>query len=401
MFKKRIGWGDKVLSMGVLLFLIMLVVFGCGSEDDASYDRNQSSRGEVVMDDVLSDSDQIPHEASAVDAELYRPRTQDYCAHKQKDAENPWEWWYFDVIADNGYSLVNIWMLPVTPKIRSPYGTVALDISDPEGNHQMLENRYWKRQVKLSYDKLDIIAGDSYLRGEWPVFEIHYEFKRGSLDLVFESLTQGVMEPPDGCFIGRDLPPATRINMGWVISMPRAKVTGTLTLDGEEIPVNGTGYHDHQWGAKQLIQGALRDSAIFEYWYWGRVHLPNHTLVYWDGQLSPELGSVRHKRLVVLEGDRLVDYTTDGIYTDVVEIVTNERTGIDYHSTLEMTFDTDVIQGKLLMKPTKDLGQWIFPPRSGYVRYICDGEADLDILGEYVNATVEMTNELIFLNNQK
>jgi len=36
--------------------------------------------------------------------------------------------------------------------------------------------------------------------------------------------------------------------MSWLVQMPRARVTGTLTLDGRPIAVRATGYHDHNWG---------------------------------------------------------------------------------------------------------------------------------------------------------
>jgi hypothetical protein len=335
------------------------------------------------------------------DPNLFKPRRRDYGAHDQKHAKSPWEWWYFDLISDNGYSIVNIWLMPVTPKERAPYGSVSLDISHPDGKHTMLEASLEKKDVSVSYDHCDVTAGRNYVRGEWPRFELHCQYDDVTLDVVFESITQGVMEPPNGCFIGRDLPPATKTYMGWVITMPRAKVTGTLTLGGKKIALSGLGYHDHQWGSVDLVKGLLmEDGHIFDYWYWGRIHLPKHTLVYWDGQLRPELGSGRHKRLVVLEGDKLVDYLTDGIYTDVAEIETDPVSGIDYHRTLVMAIDSDTINGRLTMRPKGDLGKWLFPPRSGYVRYICDCEASLEVMGKKVEATVGMTNELIFLNNR-
>lgn len=36
--------------------------------------------------------------------------------------------------------------------------------------------------------------------------------------------------------------------MSWLVEMPRARVTGTLTLDGRTLAVDAVGYHDHNWG---------------------------------------------------------------------------------------------------------------------------------------------------------
>lgn len=337
----------------------------------------------------------------AKDPNLFKPRIKDYAAHNQKYAQNPWEWWYFDAISDDGYSIADIWLLPVTPKARAPFGCISLDISEPDGNLINLQTDFEKKDVSFSYDHCEVTAGSSYIRGEWPKFEVHHEFDGGVLDIVFESLTQGLMEPPNGCFIGRDLPPATKRYMGWVITMPRAKVTGTLSYAGKKISLSGLGYHDHQWGSVELIEDLLlQDSPIFDYWYWGRIHLPKHSLIYWDGQFRPELGSSRFKKLWVLEGDKLVEYLTDDIYMDVTEIETDPLTGIDYHRTSVLTINSDTIQGKLTMKPTRELGKWLFPPRSGYIRYICDCETKLNVFGKKIDTTVVMTNELMFTQNR-
>jgi hypothetical protein len=36
--------------------------------------------------------------------------------------------------------------------------------------------------------------------------------------------------------------------MSWLVQMPRARVAGTLTVDGQPRAVDATGYHDHNWG---------------------------------------------------------------------------------------------------------------------------------------------------------
>ena len=36
--------------------------------------------------------------------------------------------------------------------------------------------------------------------------------------------------------------------MSWLVQMPRARVRGTMRIDGREVAVRGSGYHDHNWG---------------------------------------------------------------------------------------------------------------------------------------------------------
>jgi predicted secreted hydrolase len=36
--------------------------------------------------------------------------------------------------------------------------------------------------------------------------------------------------------------------MSWLLYMPRAAVSGTLTIDGQTYRIESSGYHDHNWG---------------------------------------------------------------------------------------------------------------------------------------------------------
>jgi len=60
----------------------------------------------------------------------------------------------------------------------------------------------------------------------------------------------------------------------WNLVVPRAAVTGTLMLNGTRSDFNGTGYHDHNRGQTPL-------KATFEEWYWGRYHFDTGMLIYY------------------------------------------------------------------------------------------------------------------------
>jgi hypothetical protein len=45
-----------------------------------------------------------------------------------------------------------------------------------------------------------------------------------------------------------DVGPPSWEQMSWLLYMPRAKVSGTLTVDGHAYKVECSGYHDHNWG---------------------------------------------------------------------------------------------------------------------------------------------------------
>jgi predicted secreted hydrolase len=61
---------------------------------------------------------------------------------------------------------------------------------------------------------------------------------------------------------------------GWTVAQPKAVVRGTLTIDDNIIPVQGRGYHDHNWNFS--ISTGLRSRG----WYWGKVTSTNYTVTW-------------------------------------------------------------------------------------------------------------------------
>lgn len=68
----------------------------------------------------------------------------------------------------------------------------------------------------------------------------------------------------------------------WNLTQPDAEVSGVLNINGIKENVEGSGYHDHNYGIEPLDQSFID-------WYWGRVHFRSFTLIYYlmnkhDGQ---------------------------------------------------------------------------------------------------------------------
>ena len=65
-------------------------------------------------------------------------------------------------------------------------------------------------------------------------------------------------------------PSLTQYN-AWFVALPSAKVQGNLTYNGQTHQVQGSGYHDHNWGTVQY-------NKVLDTWYWTRTNLGNYTL---------------------------------------------------------------------------------------------------------------------------
>jgi predicted secreted hydrolase len=191
------------------------------------------------------------------DPEFYRPTKED---DGFKGA--PYEWWYADGVFDNGYSMRWLGFMgypgkPLNPELRH----VMFVICDPHGNLSEAFPYFPMGKTAASTQGCDVRFGDTSFRGEAPRFELNFHDGDTGADLVYENVTQGVQEPPDGCFIGRMQVPSTERYLTDSI-YPRSRVTGKLIVGGKEIKASGEGYIDHQWGNAPIPE-------ILQFHFWG------------------------------------------------------------------------------------------------------------------------------------
>jgi len=323
----------------------------------------------------------------AIDPESYRLDRIDDAFHNQPSPD-AFEWWYFDAIFDNGYSIVTSWHIGAmgrgTEDPRS--GHIMFSIYDPDGKKTDTLADFPPSAVSASTETCDVKMGDNHLHGEFPRCEIH--FRSGDLggNLVFENLTQGIRTPPDGVM---DLGRKPDDYLGWVIAQPRARVSGRLILAGKEIPVDGVGYHDHNWGNVPL-------QKLLDHWYWGRLFLPNHTVIYAVGQVSESLGYEEMLKLIAIKGQKLVEYSSD-VYGEPSDFRVDELTGARYPRKLVLKMEGSRVKGDVTHRLRKLIENVPIPGAkegSGYFRFLSDCDVNLNVDEEKVKVETQVIHEL-------
>lgn len=167
------------------------------------------------------------------------------------------EWWYFDAVFDNGYS---IHLGIRTYHIRS-IGIVQSRINiykKGEGKIEamktnLLSDFYTSNDLPSIYiENKPIVEFDNnhYVKtGEWR-YQISLKIDNHEVDLTFTGTTKGwKIETSKTC---------------WTVALPKAKVAGNITINRKKIPVRGVGYHDHNWNYSPVT--AMNNLG----WFWGR-----------------------------------------------------------------------------------------------------------------------------------
>lgn len=177
------------------------------------------------------------------------------------------EWWYFDAKLNNGYTLtvgvqiLNIFAKGIVTTRLTLYHQGSLIIKSYE--------KYSLRDFSASYDTPSVfVAGNQLFIGTYDpvndcfVYNVTMKVPEGAISLHYIGCTEGwKLQQQTGDW--------------WVVVLPRANVTGTISIGNTTMNVTGIGYHDHNWNVSPCI-------ALHFGWFWGTCGSSNYTVTWAD-----------------------------------------------------------------------------------------------------------------------
>lgn len=176
------------------------------------------------------------------------------------------EWWYFDAIFSNGYSVhIGFEVFSVFKKM---FKMLRLDIYKDEKLISHTRRFIFLKNTKISKDKPFInISSNGVMSGSISkegklVYKVNVDLGGASADLRFTGVNNGFKGSVPGS--------------NWVVMLPRADVKGLISIENEDISVEGIGYHDHNWG--------ITPSTILNNygWIWSKIYSENYTIIWAD-----------------------------------------------------------------------------------------------------------------------
>jgi len=206
---------------------------------------------------------------------------------RDDDRAGVYEWWYFDMILDDGSKVV-IHFNTKDNKTINKEGTipsVVIKITSPLGKEYKDNVILKSSDAYFGEDKCEVKFGPHFIEGDLKTYHIHVDKTGGvngidgsggigeasnvACDLTLTSTSKPWRPGAGGFAFGKDG------YFTWLCAVPRGNVKGTLFYNNEEHQVTGTGYHDHQWGN-------VKHNFTWDHWIWGRQDFGDYAILVFD-----------------------------------------------------------------------------------------------------------------------
>lgn len=268
------------------------------------------------------------------------------------------EWWYFDAIFDNGYSIeLNVRVLSI---IKNKYAIIykRIDIYKEGKIIKHYRTRYRLKDFEASKQIPNVkLGGKEVIKGIIDkktgnlVYDVSFEIQDTSVNLRFKSCTKGWK----GTNPGGD---------GWVVILPRAEVKGKIKVDTDEIDVKGIGYHDHNWDVRYSVTKNNHG------WFWGKIYSDNYTVTWATIYKNKNIGQ---PLLVINENNKgYINFKPEEIKFIGDKLSLKNKKMIPHHFILEANNGKEKVK---ISMDTKDLHHDTVMIRYNYWRYhmLCTG----------------------------
>ena len=302
--------------------------------------------------------------------------------------KNTFEWWYFDAHLNDGSTLVVVFYTkPFTrlSKGLTPY--ITIDLEKPDGTKLHRSIKYDPDQFKAATDSCHVQIGSNYIKGNLKEYYLHFADETLQLDARIKR-TVDSWRPGTGIL---EFGPKKEDFFAWLAVVPHGTVALEMKYQGKTQKLNGSAYHDHNWGNKSL-------NKLFNHWYWSRAQVGPYTIIAaemitekaYNNESLVVFNLSKNGKLVADNHDLVKAYRSYGIKNEELEkdvsddisfIYQNEEDGYtyQYHLHRERNLaEVDLLQGIAKGKNLKYyLARWLTGFKGAYFRFT--GTAELKV----------------------
>ncbi|MDO4284345.1 MAG: lipocalin-like domain-containing protein [Eubacteriales bacterium] len=252
---------------------------------------------------------------------------------RSQSDKGTWEWWYFDAMLDDGTSVVIQFFTKSSGHTNSDkdHPKFKIRITRPDGTEYKQGRDFSVGESSWSKLQCDVRYGNNFFTGDLQEYSIYVEPLKGiGADLKLHSLSRPYR--PGSAYL--EFGEAGRYYT-WFCTVPKGEVSGTLTIQGQEIPVHGYGYHDHQWGNVTFVKE-------WNHWVWARQSFEDYSMLVFDMVSNQNTEYTRFPIVFIQDSEgNLVFESTDNVQCEILEEYQDDVSEKTYPGAIHYVFENN------------------------------------------------------------
>lgn len=233
-------------------------------------------------------------------------------------------WFWMGRFDDGSASFINFMVSNIGPGDNK--GTVDVTVWEPSGQTHLARVAFTKGSFSAATDKLDVRVGENRIWGSHPNFRVKVVEKGIAIDLKYEAQLPGFALNSGRVTYGD---PDDFYSV--YTTVPRAKITGTITTPSGTRQVGGYGYSDH--GVVTMLP-----HEYSRRWYTLRAANDKYTLDFLEFTVPEKWGGTRVP-LAIFGADGKILYGGSRYTLTPSDIATESKYGVRYPKKFTFAID--------------------------------------------------------------
>ena len=180
-----------------------------------------------------------------------------------------YEWWYYDSHYPDGTVLVIFFFSKMPIAVNGPIKPIAtMELTLPDGRKLSEEVYATIEESYYAKDKCDVKIGECHCSGDLKHYDVVFKGKTLGARMTLDGTIRAWRSQTGSIFFGDK----EEYYFAWLPAIPEGKAVADVTYEGKEVHLEGSGYHDHNWGNVSMMN-------LMHHWYWGRAKIGDYKVI--------------------------------------------------------------------------------------------------------------------------
>ena len=184
-------------------------------------------------------------------------------------SKGTYEWWYYDSHYPDG-TIVVIFFFSKSPiAVDGPLKPQStIEVTLPDGTKYSEEVEASISESFYSTKQCDVKIGNCHCHGDLKHYDVVFKGQNIQAALSLDGTIPAWRSQTGSIFFGDK----EEYYFAWLPAIPEGKAVLDITYNNESRHLEGSGYHDHNWGNISMLK-------LMHHWYWGRAKVGDYKVI--------------------------------------------------------------------------------------------------------------------------